>query len=185
MAEAASFSGTDIGPRRAPRYDATATMRANRSVDTGPEILLRRALFGAGLRGYRVHRRVEGARPDIAYIGRKVVVLVHGCFWHDCPKCRRPRPKTNVAFWENKLSGNKRRDKLSCGALEAAGWAVVVIWECEIRTDIAQCVTRVRRRLVEHRTPLNLRNRRTRAASVDRVPRTSTRVALPGRRPGY
>ena len=106
-------------------------MRANRGKDAGPEKTLRALLREAGYSGYRLHwKRVPG-RPDIAYPGRKVAVFVHGDFWHRCPRCNLPLPKTNREFWERKFALNAERDKRKVDALEALGWTVVVVWECK------------------------------------------------------
>jgi len=79
--------------------------------DTKPEIVLRKALFASGLRGYRIHRKDLPGRPDIAYFGRRIAIFVHGCFWHRCPHCQLVLPKTNTAFWQSKFEANQARDK--------------------------------------------------------------------------
>ena len=61
---------------------ASRVMSANRGRDTGPELRLRRALWAAGRRGYRLHYKKAPGRPDIAYPSRKIAIFVHGCFWH-------------------------------------------------------------------------------------------------------
>lgn len=73
------------------------SMRANRSRNTGPEMLLRRMLRERGLTGYRLHWPVEG-RPDVAFPGLKVAVFVHGCFWHRCPRCNPHEPQSNTVL---------------------------------------------------------------------------------------
>jgi len=96
-----------------------------RSEETGPEIRLRRALWAAGLRGYRKH----WGRPsiDVAYVGRKVAVFVDGCFWHGCPRHYR-EPKTNVGFWRPKIARNRERDGEVARRLRGEGWLVVRLW---------------------------------------------------------
>jgi DNA mismatch endonuclease (patch repair protein) len=118
-------------------------MRANRSSDTGPELQLRQALRTIGLRGYRLHYRKAPGRPDIAFVSSRVAVFVNGCFWHDCPKCKRIRPKQNAAFWDAKIRGNVNRDERTGTALQTAGWTRVIAWECAVREDalaVAECV---------------------------------------------
>lgn len=108
-------------------------MRAVRSRDTGPEIIVRRFLHAAGLR-YLLHdRRLPGV-PDLVFPSRRIVLFVHGCFWHQHPGCdAAARPKSRTTYWERKLDGNIARDARQKAALEAAGWKVLVIWECEAR----------------------------------------------------
>src|SRR4051794_33740524 len=76
--------------------------------NTKPELMLRKALWAAGLR-YRLHTRLPG-RPDLTFSGSRVVVFVDGCFWHSCPK-HRTTPKTNAAFWNAKIGRNTARDR--------------------------------------------------------------------------
>ncbi|MCB9168970.1 MAG: very short patch repair endonuclease [Flavobacteriales bacterium] len=117
----------------------SALMSRIRAKDTSPERALRRALRDAGHRGYRLHYAKVPGRPDIAFVGRKVAVFVHGCFWHGCPYCRPARPRTHRRFWNEKLDRNKDRDKRKARTLRQAGWLVVTIWECRLKKDpIAQ-----------------------------------------------
>lgn len=110
-------------------------MRGNRGRDTGPERLLRKALWVSGVRGYRLNRRVEGIRPDIVISSGRVAVFVHGCFWHRCPHCAGTLPKRNRTFWQRKFAANKARDCRDRRVLQAAGWSVVESWECRIRAN--------------------------------------------------
>jgi DNA mismatch endonuclease (patch repair protein) len=125
---------------------ATATMKANRQKDTGPELVLRRLLWQSDARGYRLHRAVRG-RPDISYGRQHLAVFVHGCFWHGCPKCQKTIPKTNTAFWSAKFELNRRRDAMNVKELRSNGWSVITIWECELQSDARGCVARVLREL--------------------------------------
>jgi DNA mismatch endonuclease (patch repair protein) len=110
----------------------SANMRAIRSRDTKPELIVRRALREMGLTGYRLHRKDLPGSPDIAFIGRKKAIFVHGCFWHghDCREGVR-RPKSRREYWLPKIAGNQARDLRRWQALTAAGWDVLVLWECE------------------------------------------------------
>lgn len=125
--------------------EATAkSMRGNRGKDTRPELALRRALWAAGLRGYRKNVRKLPGTPDVVYGPARLAVFVHGCYWHQCPRCTRNRmPKTNAAYWQAKFATNAERDARQQATLEAAGWRVLVVWECELR-DLAAAVERVR-----------------------------------------
>lgn len=108
-------------------------MRAIGAKDTKPELVVRRALRQAGFTGYRLHRRDLPGKPDIAFIGRKKAILVHGCFWHghDCREGLR-RPRARQEYWLPKISGNQVRDERHQANLISQGWSVLVIWECEI-----------------------------------------------------
>ena len=118
-------------------------MRRIRSRDTGPELAVRRLLRELGFTSYRLHRKDLPGRPDLAWIGRKLAIFVHGCFWHghDCPEGIR-KPKTNRDYWIPKITGNKQRDAEHIATLRAAGWDVAVVWECEISKKV-----RLRRKL--------------------------------------
>ena len=104
-----------------------------RSRDTAPEMRVRRILHAAGLR-YRLHGKALPGKPDLVFARAKTVVFVHGCFWHmhDC-KYGKPAPATNRAFWAEKRQSNAARDIRNRAQLEALGWRVFEIWECEIR----------------------------------------------------
>jgi DNA mismatch endonuclease (patch repair protein) len=111
----------------------SARMALVRNRDTKPELRVRRFLRAAGLR-YRLQRRVLTARPDLVFSGRRTVVFVHGCIWHrhpdpGCPLTR--TPKSRIDFWTAKFAENVARDRRQRAALEAEGWRVLVIWECE------------------------------------------------------
>jgi DNA mismatch endonuclease (patch repair protein) len=132
---------------RAPIPNSEITSRvmsANKGKDTKPEMILRRSLREAGLPGYRLHWKGAPGRPDIAYPGHRVAIFVHGDFWHRCPVCNLPLPKTHTEFWEQKLERNVQRDARKVAELEAAGWKVFVCWEHEIREDPSICAERIR-----------------------------------------
>jgi len=112
-------------------------MRGNVGKNTKPELLLRKLLRDAGFPGYRLHWKKAPGRPDIAYPGRKVAIFVHGCFWHRCPKCNPPLPKSNQDYWGPKFEQNRERDQRKIRDLEAAGWRVLVVWECELKRSPA------------------------------------------------
>lgn len=114
---------------------ALRSMQGNKGKDTKPELLLRGLLREAGYPGYRLHWKKAPGRPDIAYPGRRVAVFVNGCYWHRCPTCNPQAPKANAEFWEAKFVANEARDARQIAALEAAGWTVITVWECELKRD--------------------------------------------------
>lgn len=116
---------------RLTREQRSANMRAIRSRDTEPELLVRRLLHRHGYR-YRLNLRVQGFRPDIVFPARQMAIFVHGCFWHRHPGCRfATNPSTRPEFWRTKFERNVARDTRVAVALAAAGWEQMVVWECE------------------------------------------------------
>lgn len=111
---------------------ASKTMSAIRSKNTNPEVTFRKLLWEKGIRGYRLHSNIPG-RPDIVFPKRKIAIFIHGCYWHRCPKCSLPIPKSNTKFWAEKFKKNVARDTLKNEALKNAGWSVIVIWECDLK----------------------------------------------------
>ena len=112
-------------------------MKAVRSADTKPELVVRRLLFSAGFR-YRLHERKLPGTPDLVLRRWNTVIFVNGCFWHghkDCPHAARPAANRN--FWDAKLDRNKARDREVRLALLNAGWRVLIVWECacQVRTQ--------------------------------------------------
>ncbi|MGB5217510.1 MAG: DNA mismatch endonuclease Vsr [Smithella sp.] len=120
------------------RYDPlTKTERSERmsrirSADTKPEMAVRRIVYGMGYR-YRLHLGDLPGKPDLVFRGRKMVIFVHGCFWHQhgCRQYRQPR--SNRSFWQPKLARNKMRDAEVRRELRRIGWREMVIWECQIK----------------------------------------------------
>lgn len=108
------------------------SMRGNKRADTRPELVVRARLRAAGLSGYRLQWKVPG-HPDVAWPGKKVALFVNGCFWHRCPHCNLSLPKSNVEYWVVKFARNVERDEQSRAALEALGWKVHVVWECQLK----------------------------------------------------
>jgi DNA mismatch endonuclease (patch repair protein) len=102
--------------------------------DTKPEMLVRRLVYRLGLR-YRLHRKELPGSPDLAFIGKRKAIFVHGCFWHrhPDPTCKLARmPKSRLDFWQPKLEGNRQRDLRHQSELEAIGWRYLIVWECEL-----------------------------------------------------
>ena len=105
------------------------------SCDTRPEIIVRSALHRLGFR-FRLHGKVLPGKPDIVLPKWRHVIFVHGCFWHRHPRCSLARiPKSRVAFWRDKLEGNRRRDIVTRRAIRRMGWKVFVVWECQLKDE--------------------------------------------------
>lgn len=103
--------------------------------DTKPEMKLRKLIHGMGFR-YRLHRKELPGKPDLVFPGRKSIIFMHGCFWHRHEDCGLARlPKSKQAFWCAKLEANKARDQKNISTLKAAGWRILVIWECQLRDE--------------------------------------------------
>jgi DNA mismatch endonuclease (patch repair protein) len=119
-------------------------MRRVRSSGTAPERKLRSIVWSLGYR-YRKNRRDIAGCPDIAMLGTRKAIFLHGCFWHrhDC-KAGQRAPKSRIDFWSAKFERNVQRDSVVQQQLAANGWASLVIWECEL-SDIAAVEQRVRR----------------------------------------
>lgn len=125
-----------------PDAARSAIMRAVRGEDTAPERAVRRLLC-AFAPGYRLHRKDVPGRPDVAYVGRKAAIFVHGCFWHghDCARGARA-PKANSDYWREKIAKNRARDARNLAALADLGWRALVVWECEIRRGSEDALAR-------------------------------------------
>ena len=134
-------------PPAASSPHVTKSMKSNVARNTGPELILRRALFASGLRGYRLHCKKVPGRPDICFTNKKLAVFVNGCYWHRCPICDLSLPKTNTDFWQRKFELNVERDKRKIENLETLGWKVMTVWECEIRNELGEVVVRIRQTL--------------------------------------
>ena len=102
-----------------------------KSKDTKPEMRVRKLIYGMGYR-YRLHSRTLPGNPDLVFAGRRKVIFVHGCFWHQHHCAMGDRiPKSRVPFWRKKLAQNQQRDCVVQRQLKQAGWDVAVVWECE------------------------------------------------------
>lgn len=106
-----------------------------RSKDTNPEKIVRSLLHRMGYR-FRLHVKDLPGNPDIVLPKYKTVIFVHGCFWHRHPKCKYAyTPKSRIEFWEKKFSDNVVRFKIVKKELKHLKWNVLVIWECEIKSN--------------------------------------------------
>jgi DNA mismatch endonuclease, patch repair protein len=111
-------------------------MRRIRSKDTKPELVVRKLVRSLGFTGYRIYRKDIPGKPDLAWIGRKLAIFMHGCFWHghNCKKGIR-KPKSRIDYWDSKIERNRQRDHTQQAILESLGWKVLVIWECELKNN--------------------------------------------------
>ena len=108
-------------------------MRAVKSRDTKPEMIVRRMVHALGRR-YRLHRNDLPGKPDLTFPRLKKIIFVHGCFWHghDCKRGAR-LPKENADYWATKLKRNQERDATVQTALHSMDWDVLVVWECQLK----------------------------------------------------
>jgi len=110
----------------------SATMKAVRGKNTGPEFTVRRLVHRMGYR-YRLYRKDLPGKPDLVFPSRRKVIFVHGCFWH-AHGCRIGQPpKSRLDYWIPKLKRNKERDAEKVEELNTLGWSVLTIWQCETR----------------------------------------------------
>lgn len=109
--------------------------------DTLPELMLRRAVWAAGLRGYRIDRRALPGRPDLSWGAKRVAVFVDGAFWHGHSSAF--TPGKSGPYWDKKIRRNMERDQESNVALEGMGWIVIRLWDFDVKKDIEACVRRI------------------------------------------
>ncbi len=113
------------------------------SKNTKPELKIRSALHRHGFR-FRLYRKDIPGCPDITLSKYKTVILIHGCFWHQHPGCKKATiPKNNHDFWHVKLNENIKRDERIIMKLQELGWKVIVIWECDIKRDLERVISLV------------------------------------------
>jgi DNA mismatch endonuclease (patch repair protein) len=135
-------------------------MQSVKTKDTTPEWAVRRLLHRLGYR-YRLHVRELPGKPDMVFPGRKKIVFVHGCYWHG-HGCKIGRlPKSRLDYWEPKIEANKARDAARQAELEALGWSVLTVWQCETK-HLAELEGRLRQFLDADSSP-------DRQMRVDRV----------------
>jgi DNA mismatch endonuclease (patch repair protein) len=139
-----------IRDKRSPipkNENVSKVMSANKAKNTKPELLFRKALSNAGIKGYRLHWKSVPGKPDIAFVGKKLAIFINGCYWHRCPYCNPSFPKTNTEFWTDKFKKNISRDKKKKQELEAEGWKVLIFWECQIKKELDMCINEVKNSL--------------------------------------
>jgi DNA mismatch endonuclease (patch repair protein) len=116
-------------------------MAAVKARNTTPELALRRALYAAGVRGWRNHYKPVAGTPDLAWPALKVAIFVDGAFWHGHPS--RHKIGRSGVYWDEKIAGNVARDRRVDSELAAAGWTVLRIWDFEVRKESSTVVDRV------------------------------------------
>lgn len=109
--------------------------------ETAPELELRRALWAAGVRGWRLHPRKVPGRPDLAWLGRRIAVFVDGAFWHGHPDYYWGQ---SGKFWDEKIDRNRSRDEKVNRELLEGGWTVLRVWDFEVERDAPGCVEIIR-----------------------------------------
>ncbi len=107
-----------------------------KSKDTSIELMVRRYLFALGYR-YRINYKALPGKPDIVFTKKKIAIFIHGCYWHghDCGSRYAHSCKSNKAYWGPKIQRTQQRDQEHIAKLEADGWRVIVLWECQVRLD--------------------------------------------------
>ena len=126
-------------------------MSHNRAKNTGPELSLRHALWRQGFR-YRVNDKRLPGRPDIVLPKYRTAIFVHGCFWHGHKDCKNYTvPKTNTDFWVAKVARNQERDQEVWRKLEAKGWSVIIVWECQLKkANLDETIDRVAAEIIRN-----------------------------------
>ncbi|WP_285901692.1 very short patch repair endonuclease [Frankia sp. AiPs1] len=150
---AADRQGSHGKPTWVPT-EAGSHLRARRTKNTRPEVALRRAVHGLGLR-FRLHQTIAPrCTPDFVLARWRLAVFVDGCFWHGCPvhgmkEYRGP----NAELWRQKMEANRTRDRRNDATLAEAGWTVLRIWECQVRRDVEEAAVLVQRAAQDAQRP--------------------------------
>ncbi|MDT3444351.1 very short patch repair endonuclease [Pseudofrankia sp. BMG5.37] len=154
--------------------EAGSHLRGRKAQNTKPEVALRKAVHGLGLR-FRVHQTVAPrCTPDFVLPRWRLAVFVDGCFWHGCPvhgmkQYRGP----NAELWRQKMETNRNRDRRNDAVLDEAGWAVLRVWECQVRRSVNDAATLVREAAQANKPTLMAASR----SAAKRAPSSSARTA--------
>jgi len=127
---------TYIRDGRAPiplNEKTSQVMSSIQAKNTKPELIVRKVLSSAGVRGYRLHSKNVPGRPDITFPKKKIAIFVQGCFWHGCRYCKLKLPKTHRDFWQKKFARNRLCDKRNTARLKKLGWRVYQVWEHDVK----------------------------------------------------
>ena len=113
-----------------------------KSKDTSIELMVRKYLFALGYR-YRVNYKALPGKPDIVFTKKKIAIFIHGCYWHghDCGSRYAHSSQSNKAYWGPKIQRTQQRDQEHIAKLEADGWKVIVLWECQLKSDFGQSMS--------------------------------------------
>jgi DNA mismatch endonuclease, patch repair protein len=136
----------NVSPKKRSQIMACVRSSGNRST----ELRLAQLFRKLKVVGWRRNFQVEG-RPDFVFPMQRVAVFVDGCFWHKCPICYR-QPKSRRLYWVNKIQRNYKRDKRVNKLLRAMGWAVIRIWECQLKENSTTQLARVVRAISSQKT---------------------------------
>jgi DNA mismatch endonuclease (patch repair protein) len=113
--------------------ERSRVMRAVKSGDTTPELIVRRIVHALGYR-FRLHRRDLPGQPDLVLPRLGKAIQVHGCFWHrHACEAGQSSPATRLDYWNAKFARNVERDRRNLRRLRKLGWSVLVVWECQTR----------------------------------------------------
>lgn len=136
-----------------PKNEVTSKlMSSNKATNNKLEKTFGSYLYRNKVRGYRKNVKGLPGRPDFCFTKYKLVVFIHGCFWHRCPKCNLALPKSNTEFWNEKFSTNRERDEMKIRKLRELGWEVIVFWECEVRENPNEVVESIKNELDRRRS---------------------------------
>lgn len=130
---------------REQRSRNMAAIRSSGNVTT--ELALIKLFRKAGIKGWRRHQKIFGIRPDFIFPNQRIAVFVHGCFWHGC-RWHGDIPVSNRKFWKNKISGNKKRDRIVSQKLNYAGWRVLCFWEHEVKKKPQAVIAKIIKSLI-------------------------------------
>jgi DNA mismatch endonuclease, patch repair protein len=125
-------------------------MASIRGSNTKPEVLLRRALWNSGTRGWRCHWPGPNGKIDIAFTRWKLAVFIDGSFWHGHPS--KWQPGRWRGYWDEKIKRNIARDSLQNESLRTAGWEVIRVWDFEVEHDPDAIAGRVAAALLGRRS---------------------------------
>jgi DNA mismatch endonuclease, patch repair protein len=114
-----------------PKERSLLMSRIRGRANISTELKIAGILRSAGVKGWRRHLPLPG-RPDFTFPKQRICIFVHGCFWHDCPRCRK-RSSTRPKYWAEKIEVNRNRDQRVAQQLRQRGYKVIVVWECTIR----------------------------------------------------
>ena len=128
-----------------PKDETTSKiMSAIKGKDTKPELILRKALWNAGLKGYRLHWKKVIGKPDIVFVSKKIAIFCDSEFWHGKEYLEGRIPKNNTEYWVKKFKRNIARDQQVNKELENLGWIVLRFWEKDIRNHLTECIELIR-----------------------------------------
>ncbi|MCM1512350.1 MAG: very short patch repair endonuclease [Oxalobacter formigenes] len=115
-----------------------------KSKDTSIEIMVRKYLFAQGYR-YRINYKKLPGKPDVVFTKKKVAVFIHGCYWHghDCGSRYAHTSQSNKAYWRPKIQRTQQRDQEHIALLKADGWKVIVLWECQLKTNFDTAINSI------------------------------------------